>query len=41
MKKVMSDSAYKITVKPDEAFKMNAHHVPLKQSVEEITLGKE
>ena len=25
----------------DEAFKMNAHHVPLRQSVEEIRRGKE
>jgi hypothetical protein len=25
----------------DEAFKMNTHHVPLRQSVEEIRIGKE
>jgi hypothetical protein len=25
----------------DEAFKINAHHVPLRQSVEDIRLGKE
>ena len=25
----------------DEIFKMNAHHVPLRQCVEEIRLGKE
>ena len=25
----------------DKDFKMNSHHVPLRQSVEEITLGKE
>jgi hypothetical protein len=25
----------------DEAYKMNTHHVPLRQSVEEIRLGKE
>ena len=27
--------------KAGEAYKMNAHHVPLRQSVEEIRLGKE
>jgi hypothetical protein len=29
------------TSKNDEDFKMNAHHAPLRQSVEEIRLGKE
>ena len=27
--------------KAGEAYKMSAHHVPLRQSVEEIRLGKE
>jgi hypothetical protein len=28
-------------IEAGEAYEMNAHHVPLRQSVEEIRLGKE
>jgi hypothetical protein len=31
----------KLHSEPDKAFKMNEHQVPLRQSVEEIRLGKE